>query len=310
MEYVRMGRTGLQVSPLCLGTVLYDSVVDERESVEILTKAMDAGINFFDTANWYNEGRSEEVLAKALKGRRYDAVVATKVGLGRTGPNLSRLSRKHIMDEIDGSLRRLGTDYADIYYTHIFDAVTPLEETMEALNELVRQGKVRYLGCSNYAGWQLCKALWISDVRGLARFDCVQPLYNLLDRAIESELLPLCVEEEVSVYPFGPLAGGLLAGRYFNVSDRIEKGSRIDTSPNYRRLYWNEDSFRYVEALHRAAKSAGHTMLQMTIAWTLRQPRVESAIVSARTWEQLEECILALDVELTEEEEKVAAQGL
>ncbi len=214
-----MGRTGLEVSPLCLGTALYGEHVEEKESIDILRRTLDSGVNFFDTANSYNSGVSEEYLGKALEGRRHEAVIATKVG-GRVGegPNVSSLNRKHIADQIDRSLRRLRTDYVDIYYAHRFDPNTPLEETLDAFSALVRQGKVRYLGCSNFAAWQLCKALWISDVRDLAGFDCVQPRYNLLERDIEQELVPLCEDQGVAAsltlrWPADSFQGGSAARR-------------------------------------------------------------------------------------------------
>lgn len=298
-----MGRAGLKVSPLCLGTVLYGDHVDERVSVDIMRRALDAGVNFFDTANSYNDGLSEQYLGKALKGRRHEAVIATKVG-GRVGqgPNLSCLNRKHIVAEIEGSLRRLRTDYVDIYYAHRFDPETPLEETLGVFNDLVRQGKVRYLGCSNFAAWQLCKASWIGDVRGIETFECVQPRYNLLERDIERELIPLCLDRRVAIFPYGPLAGGLLSGRFRGRGP--EAASRLRTSASYYERYWHGANLDYIDVLDDVAKGSGHTLLQVALAWTIQQPAVTSAIVSARTWEQMGQCIEALGVTLSEEERR------
>ena len=192
MDYVNLGRTGMEVSRICLGCLTFGGQADEKESLRIVDTAWDAGINFFDTANVYTDTLSETYLGKALKGRRDRAVIATKVR-GSMGPgvNDAGLSRKHIMDAVDASLMRLQTDYIDLYQVHSWDTDAPLEETLRALDDLVRQGKVRYIGCSNFSGWQLTKSLWISDLKGLARFETVQPRYNLLFRGIEEELLPV-----------------------------------------------------------------------------------------------------------------------
>jgi len=206
MQYRNMGRTGLKVSVMCLGTMVYGNQVSEAEAINIIERALSAGVNFLDTADVYIEGRSEEVVGKALKGKRHSVVLATKVA-NRTGPgaNDTGLSRKHIMKGIEDSLRRLETDYIDLYYVHLPDYGTPIEETLRTLDDLVHQGKVRYIGCSNFRAWQLCKALWVSDLHNLARFDCIQPPYNLLTRDIEYELLPLCASEGVGVCVYNPL---------------------------------------------------------------------------------------------------------
>ena len=208
MKYRRMGRTGLKVSEICLGTMIYGDQVEEARALKIIRKALDSGVNFLDTADMYVEGKSEEIVGKALKGYRDSVVLATKVA-NRTGPgpNDVGLSRKHIMKAIEDSLRRLKTDYIDIYYVHLPDYETPIEESLHALDDLVHQGKVRYIACSNFRAWQLCKALWVSDIQNLARFDCIQPPYNLITRDIEYELLPLCVGEGVGVCVYSPLAG-------------------------------------------------------------------------------------------------------
>ena len=194
MQYRRMGRTGLNVSAICLGTMTFGNQVAEAEAINIIESALSTGVNFLDTADVYAEGRAEEIIGKALKNKRQSVVLATKVA-NRTGPgpNDVGLSRQHIMKAIEDSLRRLETDYIDLYYVHLPDYNTPIEETLRALDDLVHQGKVRYIACSNFRAWQLCKALWVSDVHNLARFDCIQPSYNLITRDIEYELLtPLC----------------------------------------------------------------------------------------------------------------------
>ena len=297
-----MGRTGLEVSPLCLGTVLYGEHVGEGDSVDIMRRTLDAGVNFFDTSNSYNSGVSEEYLGKALEGRRHEAVIATKVG-GRVGdgPNVSNLNRKHIADQIEGSLRRLRTDYVDIYYAHRFDPKTPLEGTLDAFSALVGQGKVRYLGCSNFAAWQLCKALWISDVRSLAGFDCVQPRFNMLEREVERDLVPLCEDQGVAIFPFAPLAGGLLSGR-FSGAEEPDATSRLVTSASYYARYYQPGHLEHAGAVRTAAERNGHTGVQLALAWTVQQPGITSAIVSARTWEQMEHCISALSVEMSDDE--------
>lgn len=299
-----MGRAGLEVSPLCLGTVLYGEHVGESASIDIILRTLDAGVNFFDTSNSYNNGASEEYLGKALAGRRHEAVIATKVGghVGE-GPNVSNLNRKHIADQIDRSLRRLRTDYVDIYYAHRFDPNTPLDETLDAFSALVRQGKVRYLGCSNFAAWQLCKALWISDVRDLAGFDCVQPRYNLLERDIERELVPLCVDQRVAIFPYAPLAGGLLSGR-FSRTEEPKATSRLVTSASYYERYYQQQHLEQPSAVRLAAERNGHTAVQLALAWTVQQPGITAAIVSARTWEQMEHCISALSIGMSHDEKR------
>ena len=213
MEYRRMGRTGLKVSEICLGTMTFGHGTGEAESRRIVDAAIGAGVNFFDTANSYGEGESEVLLGKALEGRRDDAVVATKFfnPMG-SGPNDSGMSRLHIMQAVEASLRRLRMDHVDLYYIHHVDTQTPLEEMLRALDDLVHQGKVRYTACSNYQAWRLCEALWISDANGWARFECFQPQYSLVVRDIEQELIPLCLHKGLGVVVWSPLGGGFLSG--------------------------------------------------------------------------------------------------
>jgi 1-deoxyxylulose-5-phosphate synthase len=308
MEHRRVGRTGLFVSRICFGSVAFGERLDEPDSLALIDRAVGEGVNFFDTANTYNAGRTEEILGKAIKGRRYETIVASKVGAGPFGLNIATLSRKHIMHEIEGTLRRLGTDYVDILYAHKPDPETPIDETMEAFGDLVRQGKVRYLGCSNFAAWEIAKAQWTADVRRLARFECIQPRYNLLERDIEAEVVPFCVDDDISIYPYGALAGGMLTGKYLAGREPV-KGDKLDSGLNYRRLYWHELAQDFVERLKTASDAAGHTLTQTALAWLLEQPRLDATIVGMRNAEQLDGALSALQIELTDDEREVCAAG-
>ena len=302
MDYVNLGRIGLEVSRICLGCLTFGGQADEKESLRIVNTAWDAGINFFDSANVYTETLSETYLGKALKGRRDRAVIATKVR-GKIGPgvNDAGLSRKHIMDAVDASLMRLQTDYIDLYQVHSWDADAPLEETLRALDDLVRLGKVRYIGCSNFAGWQLTKSLWISDLKGLARFETVQPRYNLLFRGIEEELLPVCLSQGVGVIPYNPIAAGLLTGKHKRGQPPVS-GTRFDLREVYRDIYWYERNFEAVEKLEAIAGKYGHTLIQLALSWVLANPAITSAIVGASSAEQLQQSISAAEARLEPEE--------
>ena len=305
MQYRKMGRTGLKVSAICLGSSTYGSQVDEIEAIDIIESALAAGVNFFDTADAYTEGRSEEIIGKALKGKRQSVVLATKVG-HRTGPgvNDAGLSRKHIMQGIEDSLRRLGTDYIDLYYVHEPDYDTPIEETLRALDDLVHQGKVRYIACSNFYAWQLCKALWVSDLHGLVRFDCIQPPYNLFTRDIEYELLPLCASEGVGVCVFNPLAGGLLTGKH-DPHKPPAKGTRFALErlgAIYRKHYWSATNFEAVASLKQIAEEHGRNLPQFALAWVLSNEVITSAICGATSLKHLEENLGATEVKLSKEE--------
>jgi aryl-alcohol dehydrogenase-like predicted oxidoreductase len=296
-----LGRTGLKVSEICLGTMTFGSLpgmrrapgCDEETSLAILNAYLDQGGNFIDTADGYADGRSEEIVGKGLKGRRDDVVLATKVFFPfGAGANRKGLSRKHILEGIEGSLRRLQTDYLDLYQVHCFDTHTPLEETLAALDVLVRQGKVRYLGCSNFGAWQLAKALGVSALHGYARFDCLQPQYSLVCRPIEREILPLCRAEGVGIIAWSPLGGGFLSGKYRS-GEGAPQGSRLaDSDPSLRswveRLF-TERNFGILRALEEASARLGKALSQVAVAWLLAMPGVTSAIIGARNLPQLHE---------------------
>jgi aryl-alcohol dehydrogenase-like predicted oxidoreductase len=302
MKYRRLGRSGLKVSEFCLGSVTFGGQVDEAGARAIVDECWNAGVNFFDVADVYNGGVSEEILGRLLKDRRAQAVIATKVyGVMGPGPNDRGASRAHIMHAIDGSLRRLQTDYVDLYYVHHYDSDTPLDETLHTLDDLVRAGKVRYAGCSNFAAWQLCKSLWTSDVRGLARFDCIQPRYNLIYRDMEDELLPLCAEEGIGVVPYNPLAGGFLTGKYQRgqpppANTRFALPLR---SEMYMARYWHDRNFEAMERYKTIAGEHGKTPAQLALAWVMHNPTVTAPIVGATSVAQIRETLKVVDMLLS-----------
>ncbi len=309
MKYRKLGKTGLKVSEICLGTMTFGNQIDEVESAKLIRWTIDAGINFIDTADMYVDGRTEEIVGKALKGVRQSVVLATKVGTWKSGPDINDtgLSRKHIMDAIEGSLRRLGTDYVDIYYTHMPDNTTPIEETLRALDDLIHQGKVRYVGCSNYPAWQLGKALWVSDSNNLARFDCIQPPYNLITRGIEDELLPLCNSEGVGMCVYNPMAGGLLSGKHDpnRLPPEDTRFGNKRQGKSYTDRYWLPGNFEAIARFKEIAEKHGHSMPRFSLAWVLNNPAITSIICGANSIKQLEENIGAVEITLTEEELKV-----
>ena len=309
-----MGRTGLKVSELCLGTMTFGSVAgvrgapgcDEKESLAILGAYLERGGNFIDTADGYAEGRSEEILGRGLKGRRDDVVLATKVFFpAGAGANRKGLSRKHIFENIEMSLRRLQTDYIDLYQVHCFDSHTPLEETLSALDALVRQGKVRYLGCSNFGGWQLAKALGLSALHGWAKFDCLQPQYSLVSRATEREILPCCRAEGLGVIAYSPLGGGFLSGKY-RAGEPAPLSSRVaDSEPANR--FWvernrTERNYQILRVVEDVASRLGKASSQIALAWLLAMPGVTSAIIGARNLAQLHENLGAGDWDFPSED--------
>ena len=307
MQYKQMGRTGLKVSAMSIGTMFFGTQVAEEEALKTLDLAFDKGINMFDTADAYGLGKSEEIVGKAIKNKRQSVVLATKIGhRGGRGPNDSGLSREHIIQGVEVSLKRLGTDYIDIYYAHTPDYSTPIEETLRAFDQLVRQGKVRYVACSNIRAWQLMKSLWVSDKNNLARYDCIQSVYNLLTRDVEYELLPCCAAEGVGVTVFNPLAAGFLTGKYDpnQPPPADNRFGRERTGKREQELYWSPANFKAVAELKKIAEDHGRSLVQFSLAWIINNPVVSSAIVGASSAKQLEDNVKAVDIKLTDEEKK------
>lgn len=314
MKTKSLGRTGLKVSEICLGTMTFGNQADEPTSFRIMDIADQAGVNFFDTADVYPlggdpdaNGRTEEIVGNWLRERRArDRIVLATKCRGRMGPgpNDEGLSRRHILRACDESLRRLQTDYIDLYQTHAPDPETPIDETLRALDDLVRAGKVRYIGCSNYPAWQLADALWTSDRYRLARFDCAQPRYNLLFRMIEDEIVPLCRAHGVGIIAYNPLAGGMLTGRY-RTTGQTEPGTRFtlkNSGELYRRRYWNDEVVGAVARLGEFFRGRGKSLTHVALAWVLAQPGITSAILGASRPEQLEDSLGGVGIGLDDDE--------
>lgn len=308
MQHVRFGRTGLQVSRLCLGTMTFGLQCDEKTSFAILDAAEQAGITFIDTADVYpmgatlaEVGRTEEIVGRWLRGKREKFVLATKCS-GKMGlaPWQQGTSRKHVLASIDASLKRLGTDYVDLYQVHHFDVHTPVDETVEAFDAVVRSGKARYVGVTNYHAYRVARALGRSEALGLAKFVSVQPRYNLLFRQLERELLPLCAEEHLAVIPYNPLAAGLLTGKHERGRPPSE-GSRFtigSAGKMYTERYWKEREFGAVEAFVGIARDAGIEPATLAIAWVLANPVVTAPILGASRPEQLSAAVAAVELKL------------
>ncbi len=328
MEYRRLGKSGLKVSEISLGTLGFGfgRGRSEQESISVIAHALDLGINFIDTADVYDAGHSEELVGKAVKGKRSKTIIATKFGIP-TGeqPNDYGGSRYHVMEAIDASLKRLGTDYIDLYYIHWPDPTTPIEETLRTLGDLVRAGKVRYIGCSNFTAWQLCEAAWTSRVNNLESFVAVQSQYNLLDRHIESEVVPCCQVYGISVVPWGPLARGFLTGRYQRgkpAPARTRLGSRQSARPAYfsdimtrARLFaglpgsmsgyasvLSDANFDKLERLQKFSAEHGHTIGELAIAWLLSHSWVSAVIAGVSSPEQVSANVAAASWKLTAKE--------
>lgn len=314
MDHRSIGRTGLKVSEICLGTMTFGVQCDEATSFAILDQAADGGVDFLDTADCYpvplsleTAGRTEEIVGRWLSGKRHRYVLATKCFFPMgPGPNDRGSSRGHILEAADASLRRLRTDFIDLYQVHAFDRETPLEETLRALDDLVRAGKVRYVGCSNFLAWELARALAVSEGLGVARFDCTQPRFNVLHREIESELLPLCRDQGVGVIVFNPLAGGLLTGKH-RPDAEPDPGTRFgallkDTAVSYRRRYWHRESLEAVQSLKDFFETRGKALATAAVAWVLAQPGISAAIVGASRPEQLRATLAASTLVLDEDE--------
>lgn len=307
MDYKRIGKSGLKVSQICLGSNNFGGQLNEQDSIKIIKRAIDLGINIIDSADTYTEGRSEAIIGKAIQGYRDDLIIATKVGLGLgphpihdpklMGPNKMGLSRKRLLSQFKHSLETLKTDFVDIYYLHQFDPNTPLEETFRTLNDLVRDEKVRYIGCSNFVAWQIAKANEVCDKYDLEKVIAVQPPYNLLLRDIENDLLPYCQQEELGVMTFSPLGSGFLTGKYSrNASPPA--GSKLSARQLERK---NEKDFATVEKLESVAHEVGIPLHKLAIAWILKNPLITSPIIASSKIEQLEENCKIMEVKISDE---------
>lgn len=305
-----LGNSGVKVSEICFGAMTFGGrgywkaigELEQKDANELVNLALEEGINFFDTADVYSEGLAEEMLGKALGSRRKNIILATKVR-GRTGagPNDVGLSRHHIIENCNASLKRLGTDYIDLYQIHSFDPYTPQEETLRALDDLVRAGKVRYIGASNHTGWQLMKALAISDKQNLEKFITLQAYYSLISRDLENELVPLCLDQKLGILPWSPLGGGFLTGKYRRGKERPNNARRTD--PENQFLQFDEEKgFDIVDELDRIAKNHDATIAQAALNYLLRKPGVSSVIIGAKTKEQLSDNLKTPDWEMTVDE--------
>lgn len=295
METRTLPHTTLEVSRLCMGTMTFGSQTEFSEAQRMISRCLDTGVNFFDTANVYNQGKSEEILGRVIQSRRRDVILASKVrGAMGEPPQYRGLSRKAMRKAIDDTLRRLQTDYLDIYYLHQPDYDSPIEETLQTLEDLRREGKIRYAGSSNYSGWQLCEILWICEKNGCQSPWISQPMYNLLARGIEQEYLPFTKRFQVAVVCYNPLAGGLLAGKH---NQRVGPlpGTRFDGNEMYLNRYWHAAYFEAVEELRSVATSCGRTLVELALRWLIDQDHVDSMILGASRLEQLEENLRAVE---------------
>lgn len=309
MEYRQLGRSGLKVSVIGLGGNPFGRRVDEAQGVAIVRRALDLGVNVIDTADVYADGRSEEIIGRAIRDRRDEVVLATKVGMGGGKlPNDTGSSRQHIVRSCEASLRRLGVEAIDLYQIHRFDPLTPLEETLTTLDDLVRAGKVRYIGCSNYAAWQLTEALWISERDQLARFVSVQPEYSLLARDVEHELMPCCVHFGVGIIPFFPLGAGVLTGKY-RPGEPAPEGTRGHNNPDFQRRLGGP-TLDLVRRLDDWARTRGHAVGELALAWLAARPAVSTIIPSATRPEQVEQNVRATDWRLTADDLRAVANIL
>ncbi len=302
MEYRKLGNSGLKVSAIGLGGNTFSRRIDEQTSIAIIHHAISMGVNYLDTADTYDLGGSEEFVGKAVKGKRSEVIIATKCGkpVG-DGPNSGGISRYHIMRSAEASLRRLQTDCIDLYQMHEPDPGTPIEETLRALDDLVRAGKIRYIGTSNFAAWQICEALWTSKMHHLNSFVTEQSRYNVLDRSIEKELVPFCREHNIGIIPWGPLAGGFLTGKYRQGEKalaewRLAEGARI-----YGKVF-SEANWSKLAGLEKFAAECGHTVGELAVAWLLSKPWVSTVIVGTREVEQVATHVMASEWKLSPEE--------
>lgn len=300
MDYRILGRTGVKVSPLCFGTMSFGDIADEAESARMFHRCREAGINFFDCANVYAGGRSEEILGGLIADCRDDIVLTTKA-VSNTGGDINAggASRRHLLLAVEDSLRRLNTDRIDVYFLHHYDADTPVDEMLRALDDLVRQGKILYPAVSNWAAWQVMKAQGIAAQSGFARLECLQPMYNLVKRQAEVEILPMAVQEQIGVIPYSPLGGGLLTGKYGR--DTQPQGGRLIENQMYIKRYGQADYHQTAADFAAQASERGYAPATLAVAWVMAHPGVTAPIIGARNLEQLEDSLAALDVELTAE---------
>lgn len=298
MQYQLLGRTGVKVSRLCFGTMSFGGDADEAMSAAMFRACLDAGVNFFDCANSYGRGRAEEILGRCMAGVRDDLVITTKVcsPMG-SGVNDRGLSRRHILRQVEASLKRLQTDRVDLLFVHHYDYDTPMDETLRALDDLVDQGKILYPGVSNWAAWQISKALTLADTRNWARFQCIQPMYNLTKRQAEVEILPLAQAEQVGVIPYSPLAGGLLTGKYATGARPAE--ARLVQNKMYEKRYGDPMYFRIAEQFAAHAQAMGYNPATLAVAWVMSHPGVTAPIIGARNLEQLAPSLAAAEVAMT-----------
>lgn len=300
MNYTTLGRTGVKVSRLCFGTMSFGSTSDAAEAKAVFHRCLDAGINFFDCANGYSGGEAERILGDLAQDMRDDLVLTTKVA-SKVGDDINDrgLSRRHVRRQVEESLKRLKTDRIDLYFVHHFDPDTPIEETLRALDDLVREGRVLYLGVSNWAAWQIATALGASSQHGLARFECVQPMYSLVKRQVEVEILPLAHSRQLAVTPYSPLGAGMLTGKY-GKGKRPDAG-RIVENDMYARRYANEDYYEIAERFTEHAQERGVHPATLAVAWVMAHPAVTAPIIGARSVSQLEASLDAVDVDVTPE---------
>ena len=300
MDYRILGRTGVKVSSLCFGTMSFGDIADEAESARMFQHCRDAGINFFDCANTYAGGRSEEILGELIADYRDEIVLTTKA-VSRTGDDINQggASRRHIRIAVEESLRRLNTDRIDVYFLHHYDAETPIEESLRALDDLVRQGKILYPAVSNWAAWQVMKAQGIAENKGLARIECLQPMYNLVKRQAEVEILPMAANEEIGVIPYSPLGGGLLTGKY--AADGRADAGRLIENRMYSKRYGLADYYQSAADFAAHARERGLEPATLAVAWVMAHPAVTAPIIGARNLAQLESSLAALDVAMTPE---------
>jgi len=302
MKYRRLGASGLEVSETGIGTNNFGARLDEKRSAVVVDAALDNGVNLFDTADIYTHGASEEYLGKALKGKRSQAVIATKFGmLWEEGPHGKGGSRKRIVDGLDGSLKRLGTDYVDLFQIHRQDPQTPIEETLRALDDAVRAGKVRYIGCSNFDAWRIADAIWTSEHLGLARFISAQPEYSMVVRDIEPDVLPACEHYGLGILPYFPLAHGLLTGKYRRGED-VPEGTRLALTPAAQSKRLTDQNFDILDRLTEFVSARGKTLVDLAFAWLLAHPAVSSVIAGASNGEQVAQNAAAADWTLSADE--------